>query len=405
MPRSTKRAAKDLDVSNGFLPEGEISSANCSGYDSDIAENNANLLEKSKAANKPRGPVGKLFKKRFEEPAQRYPLLEKGELSSRVKVDDQVHGLIMSLYVDYTHWRREASNARDECAVLGTKVGELEGTVSELQGKLSNMRELVDTVVQDSAPFLRDFTNMVSKCQDAQSQIAGYMNILREYGGHGELEAASEGADPALNPPAREPLPSQAIEGDSESMYDSLSIEGTPSGFERALDGEQRVFEHVIHVYSVQTGGQHLLDKHKRRISPGYYVLQHELNELLQSTVNKKISNFGNFTKTSQCKFSVSKAVLISKLLPEVIQTLRSKGIVSDEGRPNQEYSFVPLVDASMVVEAFREKHCAGKSTRERLDRLLHLFRDLTRAGQANQIEYPRGHYVVEKAGSCSSGA
>ena len=84
---------------------------------------------------------------------------------------------------------------------------------------------------------------------------------------------------------------------------------------------------------------------------------------------------------------------------------LRSKGIVSDEGRPNQEYSFVPLIDASMVVEAFREKHCAGKSTRERLDRLLHLFRDLTRAGQANQIEYPRGHYVVEKAGSCSSGA
>ncbi|WPT11469.1 hypothetical protein PSENEW3n2_00000907 [Picochlorum sp. SENEW3] len=353
MPRRTKRAANDLDVSNGLAHLEERSSRR------------ARFLQQIAADMTP---------------AQRYPLLEKGELSSRVKVDDQVHGLIMSLYVDYTHWRREASNARDECAVLGTKVGELEGTVSELQGKLSNMRELVDT-------------------------IAGYMNILREYGGHGELEAASEGADPALNPPEREPLPSQAIERDSESMYDSLSIEGTPSGFERALDGEQRVFEHVIHVYSVQTGGQHLLDKHKRRISPGYYVLQHELSELLQSTVNKKISNFGNFTKTSQCKFSVSKAVLISKLLPEVIQTLRSKGIVSDEGRPNQEYSFVPMVDASMVVEAFREKHCAGKSTRERLDRLLHLFRDLTRAGQANQIEYPRGHYVVEKAGSCSSGA
>ena len=162
-------------------------------------------------ANKPRGPAGQLFKKPFEEPAQRYPLLEKGELSSRIKVDEQVHGLIMSLYVDDTHWPREASNARDECAVFGTKVGELEGIVSELQGKLSQMRELVDTVVQDSAPFLRDFTNMVSKCQDAQSQIAGYMNTPREYGGQGEVEAASEGADPALNPPAREPLPSQAI--------------------------------------------------------------------------------------------------------------------------------------------------------------------------------------------------
>lgn len=76
---------------------------------------------------KPREPIRQLFKKRFEEPTQRHPLLKKGELSSRVHVDDQVHGLIMSLYVYYTHWRRKVSNIPEICAVFGTTLGDLKG--------------------------------------------------------------------------------------------------------------------------------------------------------------------------------------------------------------------------------------------------------------------------------------
>ncbi len=47
MARNTKRAANDLDVSNWLLWEGEISSANCSGYDNDIAEIDSNLFKNS----------------------------------------------------------------------------------------------------------------------------------------------------------------------------------------------------------------------------------------------------------------------------------------------------------------------------------------------------------------------